>query len=94
MRCTGKLLKIGLDILPTNLSFVQKVGFGDPICPLCHVEEESLTYLFFQCTVSRAVWFGQGMGLYTDCLPIHCCADIVNMAVNPHDYVGDLIRGK
>ena len=40
------LWRIGLDILPTNKNFVQRVGRGDPMCPLCLVEEESIPHLF------------------------------------------------
>ena len=57
------LWHIGNDAFPTNLNFVCKVGFGDPVCPLCNVEEESLVHLFFLCPVAQAIWFGQQSGL-------------------------------
>ena len=38
---------IGSGSLPTKLNFVQKVGHGDPVCPLCGLENESFNHLFF-----------------------------------------------
>lgn len=40
------LWRIGSDILPTNKNFVQRVGHGDPMCPLCLVKEESIPTYF------------------------------------------------
>jgi hypothetical protein len=52
------LWRIGSEILPTNTALVAEWARGDPLCPLCHVENETLPHLFFYCQVLRLFWFG------------------------------------
>ena len=87
------LWRIGSNILLTNKNFALRVGFGDTLCPLCYVEEESILHLFFHCPVARAVCFDQRMVIYSDCFPIHSCADIVYVVVSPFSFVGDFSIG-
>ena len=58
--------RIGAGSLPTNLNFVQKIGVGDPKCPLCQLDDESPIHLFFHCQISRAFWFGQVWSIRPD----------------------------
>jgi hypothetical protein len=40
------------------MNLANYVGNIDPSCTLCHVEDESCVHFFFNCTVSRSIWFG------------------------------------
>ncbi len=75
--------RIASDILPTNLNFVRRVGFGNPLCPLCNNYEESTLHLFFQCSISRSIWFGLSWGVHPDILNVHRCEDVVKLLTEP-----------
>ena len=77
------LWRIGSNILPINKNFVLRVGSGDPTCPLCHLEEESIVHLFFHYPIARAIWFGKNLGIISYSLHITTCSNIVNMVINP-----------
>ncbi len=74
--------RIGSGILLTNMRFVQKVGFGDPYCPLCH-QEESFIHLFFHCPLTKIFWFGQRWGLHPDKFNVQCCDDFIKLFTDP-----------
>jgi hypothetical protein len=51
-------LKIAWDIVPSKnrLNSVFPIPQADLVCPLCNVEEDSLSYLFFRCFFARISW--------------------------------------
>jgi hypothetical protein len=71
--------RIGSSTLPTNQNFSSRVGFGNSKYPLCCLADETPMHLFFQCSVSRALWFGQTWGLKLDLLHISNCSYIVKL---------------
>ncbi|XP_059460221.1 uncharacterized protein LOC132189495 [Corylus avellana] len=52
------LWKIAWDIIPskTRLNAVFPIPPADLFCPLCNVEEDSLSHLFFRCFFARVSW--------------------------------------
>ena len=74
---------LGSGVLPTNLNFFLRVGHGNPKCPLCLFEDESIEHLFFKCNFARAVWFGLSWALRPDLINMASCSDIVEVVVNP-----------
>uniref|UniRef100_A0A2N9HH03 Reverse transcriptase domain-containing protein n=1 Tax=Fagus sylvatica TaxID=28930 RepID=A0A2N9HH03_FAGSY len=63
--------------------FSVKVGHGNPKCPLCLTEDESIEHLFFKCNFARAMWFGLSWALRPDLINVASCSDIVELVVNP-----------
>jgi hypothetical protein len=52
------LWKIAWDIVPSKsrLNSVFPIPQADLVCPLCNVEEDSLSHLFFRCFFARISW--------------------------------------
>uniref|UniRef100_A0A2N9GB01 Reverse transcriptase domain-containing protein n=1 Tax=Fagus sylvatica TaxID=28930 RepID=A0A2N9GB01_FAGSY len=75
--------RLGSGVLPTNLNFFLRVGHGNPKCPLCLTEDESIEHLFFKCNFARAMWFGLSWALRPDLINVASCSDIVELVVNP-----------
>ena len=71
--------RIGSGTLPTNQNFSSRVGFGNSKYPLCCLADETPMHLFFQCSVSKALWFGQTWGFKPDLLHISNCSYIVKL---------------
>ena len=76
------LWRIGSEILPTNAALVARMGKGDPLCPLCHVENETLPHLFFYCQVSRLFWFGVCWGFKSEAVHVGNGLDIIKFVLN------------
>ena len=60
--CSIKLL---YDSLPTYLTLNKR---GIPVastCPLCNVEDESISHLFLFCPFARATWHGSPLAVHT-----------------------------
>ena len=49
---------IGNGVLPTNLNIATRVSRGNPLCPLCLLEEESIPHVFFNCSATKIFLFG------------------------------------
>uniref|UniRef100_A0A2N9IGZ4 Reverse transcriptase domain-containing protein n=1 Tax=Fagus sylvatica TaxID=28930 RepID=A0A2N9IGZ4_FAGSY len=75
--------RIGCNILPTNLNIFSRLSKGSPLCPLCGVEEESISHLFFKCKVTRMFWFGTSWGIRAELLPVATELDVIKLVVNP-----------
>jgi hypothetical protein len=75
--------RIGCNALPTNLNIFSRLSKGSPLCPLCGVEVESISHLFFKCEVTRIFWFGISWGIRADLLPVASEMDVVKLVVNP-----------
>uniref|UniRef100_A0A2N9HCV7 Reverse transcriptase domain-containing protein n=1 Tax=Fagus sylvatica TaxID=28930 RepID=A0A2N9HCV7_FAGSY len=73
----------GCNALPTNLNIFSRLSKGSPLCPLCGVEVESISHLFFKCEVTRIFWFGISWGIRADLLPVASEMDVVKLVVNP-----------
>ena len=50
--------RIGNNVIPTKQNIVDRLGSGDPSCPLGHEESETSAHLFFHCQIAKAIWFG------------------------------------
>ena len=77
------LWRIGMDILPTKLNVAKRIGHGDTCCPLCNTKDESIIHVFFRCSVSKAIWFGQGSSSLPEFFPISSCLDIIKLIIDP-----------
>ena len=78
------ILRIATGILLTKLNLALKIGLGDTSCPLCQEGEESLEHLFFNCPITRVIWFGSSWGIYSSLLPISSCHDFIKLICKPH----------
>uniref|UniRef100_A0A2N9G5Q2 Reverse transcriptase zinc-binding domain-containing protein n=1 Tax=Fagus sylvatica TaxID=28930 RepID=A0A2N9G5Q2_FAGSY len=52
------LWRIGSSALPTKKMLALKMGNMDTICQLYEKAEESNVHLFFECHISKVIWFG------------------------------------
>ena len=75
--------RIATGILPTKLNIAHKMGITDTCCPLCHMNEESIEHLFFQCSISRAIWFGTSWAIHSSRLSLASCQDILKLICEP-----------
>jgi hypothetical protein len=75
--------RIGSGVLPTNLNVHSRLSKGNPCCPLCNAEDESIPHLFFNCQATKFFWFGACWGLRPDLLPVFNDFDVVKLVVNP-----------
>ncbi len=75
--------RLGSNILPTKLNLAIRLGHGDPMCPLCGIEEESYSHLFLHCQKVRPLWFGLSWGIRTDLILASTSADFVSLVVQP-----------
>uniref|UniRef100_A0A2N9GX56 Reverse transcriptase zinc-binding domain-containing protein n=1 Tax=Fagus sylvatica TaxID=28930 RepID=A0A2N9GX56_FAGSY len=60
------LWRIGLGALPTKKMLALKMGNMDTLCQLCGKAEESDVHLFFECHVSKEIWFGCSWSIRID----------------------------
>jgi ribonuclease HI len=75
--------RIGSGVLPTNLNVHSRLSKGNPCCPLCNSEAESIPHLFFNCQATKLFWFGACWGLRPESLPVYNDFDVVKLVVNP-----------
>uniref|UniRef100_A0A2N9I911 Protein kinase domain-containing protein n=1 Tax=Fagus sylvatica TaxID=28930 RepID=A0A2N9I911_FAGSY len=75
--------RIGSGVLPTNLNFFTRMAKGDPCCPLCKVEVESVAHLFFKCSETKMFWFGTCWGIRPDMFVVNEDIDVVKLVVDP-----------
>ncbi len=52
------LWRIGSSALPTKKMLALKMGNMDTISQLYEKAEESNVHLFFECHISKVIWFG------------------------------------
>jgi hypothetical protein len=75
--------RIGCGALPTNLNFFTRMAKGDPSCPLCNSDFESVAHLFFKCQATKMFWFGTCWGIRADLFLVNEDLDVVKLVVNP-----------
>ena len=75
--------RIGSGVLSTNLNFFTRMAKGDPCCPLCKVEVESVAHLFFKCSETKMFWFGTCLGIRPDMFVVNEDIDVVKLVVDP-----------
>jgi hypothetical protein len=88
------LWRLGSNALPSNLRVVQRIGSGDPLCPLCGLEEESDPHIFLHCNMVKPLWFGINWGLRPDLIPVYNNLDLLNFVINPPLCPGTLEKTK
>jgi hypothetical protein len=49
------LWRIASNVLPTKDNLAKRLGSIDTDCPLCNEAKETITHLFFECTVTRLI---------------------------------------
>ena len=55
-KSTRESKEIGSNSLPTKENLMLRLGSNDNLLPLCESAMEMCTYLFFKCSVARAIW--------------------------------------
>ena len=75
--------RIGCGALPTNLNFFSGMAKGDPCCPLCNADVESIAHLFFKCQAKKMFWFGTCWVIRVDLFLVNEDIDVVKLVVNP-----------
>ena len=88
------LWRLGSNALPSNLRVVQRIGSGDPLCPLCGLEEESDPHIFLHCNMVKPLWFRINWGLRPDLIPVYSNLDLLNFVINPPLCPGTLEKTK
>ena len=53
------------------------------LCPLCHLEDESYSHLFLNCSKVKPIWFRLNWSLYFERLPLVNGADFLKFVINP-----------
>ena len=76
------LWRIGNEVLSTNAALCVRIGKRNPLCPLCNMEEETATHIFFKCQVTRIFWFGVCCGIRPDSIPIANGLDIIKFTLD------------
>ena len=77
------LWRIGLVALPTKKMLALKMGNMDTLCQLCGKAEESDVHLFFECHVSKEIWFGCSLSIRIDRLNLSYNEKIVKFVIDP-----------
>jgi ribonuclease HI len=72
--------RIGSGALPTNLNFFTRMAKGDPCCPLCKAEVESVAHLFFKCSETKMFWC---WGIRPNIFVVNEDIDVVKLVVDP-----------
>jgi hypothetical protein len=67
----------------TNLKFFSRLSKGDPGCPLCNNDVESVSHLFFKCNASKMFWFGTCWVVRADLFVVNEEIDVVKLIVDP-----------
>ncbi len=70
-------------ILPTKDSITKFAPSSNQVCVLCNEVSESAVHIFWECPLSRAVWFGSVWGIRTDCIIINYASQLVELIITP-----------
>uniref|UniRef100_A0A2N9HGL8 Reverse transcriptase domain-containing protein n=1 Tax=Fagus sylvatica TaxID=28930 RepID=A0A2N9HGL8_FAGSY len=77
------LWRLGSNTLPTLTNLASRFGMGSLLCPLCHLEDESYSHLFLNCSKVKPIWFGLKWSLLSERLPLVSGADFLKFVINP-----------
>ena len=77
------LWRLGSNALPTKANLASRFNMESLLCPLCHLEDESYSYLFLNCSKVKPIWFGLNWSLYSERLPLVSGADFLKFVINP-----------
>ena len=61
----------------------KRLGSIDTDCPLCNEAKETVTHLFFECPITRLIWFGSCWSIRSDTFQVANCVDIVKLVLDP-----------
>uniref|UniRef100_A0A2N9FKR8 Reverse transcriptase zinc-binding domain-containing protein n=1 Tax=Fagus sylvatica TaxID=28930 RepID=A0A2N9FKR8_FAGSY len=76
------LWRIAAGVLPTSDSLIRFLPNLEISCPFCNVCDESLIHLLWECSITRAIWFGLS-GICSDHFQLACSVDLVKVIVFP-----------
>lgn len=65
----------------------QRMGIADTVCVCCNGEKESVVHLFFQCAMTRAIWFGLNCYCRSELLNINNCEEFVKVVTGDLDFL-------
>jgi len=75
------LWTVAARILPTKDSITKFAPSSNQVCVLCHEVSQSAVHIFWECPLSRAVWFGSVWGIRTDCIIINNASQLVEQII-------------
>jgi hypothetical protein len=82
-RLKNFLWRLSSNTLPTKTNLASRFGMESALCPLCHLEDESYSYLFLNCSKVKPIWFGLNWSLHFERLPLVSGADFLKFVINP-----------
>ena len=71
----------------------KRLGSIDTDCPLCNEAKETVTHLFFECPITRLIWFGSRWSIRSDTFQVANCVDIVKLVLDPPNPSNDRFEG-
>ena len=77
------LWRIASNVMPTKQNLANRMGEMETWCPLCQVEQESITHLFCHCPVAKVIWFSQCWGILSDKLNASNHEELISLIINP-----------
>ena len=77
------LWRIASNLLPTKDNLQRFITGEDKLCPLCMAANESVVHLFLQCTIAKALWFGNSWGVISESLLITDERQLIEFILNP-----------
>jgi hypothetical protein len=60
-----------------------RLSKGDPGCPLCNNDVESVSHLFFKCNATKMFWFGTCWGVRADLFVVKLVVDLPISITDP-----------
>ena len=77
------LWRIGTNSISTKENLSCRLEHIDPVCTLCKSESELCVHLFFECHISRALWYMACWGFRPDQNMVQTFEDIIKLVLEP-----------
>ncbi|XP_015895749.1 uncharacterized protein LOC107429552 [Ziziphus jujuba] len=88
------LWRLAVDVLPSKNTLFERTGKGDPCHAMCVFTKETLSHLFIECLVAKAIAFCSKWGLKLNAVVTSNSQDLVRWCVNSSDQMVNMLGGK